>query len=231
MKDPVGTAADAVAALVDKQALAEFLLILDLGGTFVFAISGAMVGVRQRLDIFGVLVLSFTAASAGGIARDLLIGAVPPAALSDWRYFGVAMIAGVMTFLWSSPLSRMHTPILVFDSVGLAFFAVAGAEKALAFGLNPLMAALLGMLTGIGGGMARDLLVASTPAVLKGDLYAVAALAAAGLVVVGYLLGWPVVLTAIGAGLLCFGMRLLAIRRGWGLPVARFEDRKPDQQS
>jgi len=136
-----------------------------------------------------------------------------------------------MTFLWSSPLSRMHTPILVFDSVGLAFFAVAGAEKALAFGLNPLMAALLGMLTGIGGGMARDLLVASTPAVLKGDLYAVAALAAAGLVVVGYLLGWPVVLTAIGAGLLCFGMRLLAIRRGWGLPVARFEDREPDQQS
>jgi len=85
------------------------------------------------------------------------------------------------------------------------------------------MAALLGMLTGIGGGMTRDLLVASTPAVLKGDLYAVAALAAAAIVVIGHLLGWPVVPTAAGAGLLCLAIRLLAIRRGWGLPVAGAE--------
>jgi uncharacterized membrane protein YeiH len=221
MNDPVATATNAVAALVDERALAEFLLILDLGGTFVFAISGAMIGVRKRLDIFGVLVVSVAAGTAGGLARDLLIGAVPPAAVSDWRYVGVAIAAGTVTFLWSSPVSRLHTPILVFDAVGLSFFAVAGAQKALAYGLNPLMAALLGMLTGIGGGMARDVLVASTPAVLKRDLYAVAGLAAAGMVVLGSLLGWPVVPTAIGAGLLCFALRLLAIRRGWGLPVAR----------
>jgi uncharacterized membrane protein YeiH len=223
MSDPGQAAAAAeaaVRALVDQRAMAHLLLILDLGGTFVFAISGAIVGVRQRLDVFGVLVLSFAASSAGGIARDLLIGAVPPAAISDWRYVAAAMAAGLMTFLWSSPLWRLQTPILLFDAAGLAFFAVAGAEKALAFGLNPLMAALLGMLTGIGGGMTRDLLVARTPAVLTGDLYAVAALAGAAVVVIGYLLGWPVVLTAIGAGLLCFAIRLLAIRRGWGLPVA-----------
>jgi uncharacterized membrane protein YeiH len=207
--------------VIERQALQDLLLILDLGGTFVFAISGAIVGVRQRLDIFGVLVLSFAASSAGGIARDVLIGAVPPAALSDWRYFAVAMAAGLMTFLWSSPVSRHRTPILLFDAVGLAFFAVAGAEKALAFGLNPLMAALLGMLTGIGGGMTRDLLVANTPAVLKGDLYAVAALGAAALVVAGRFLDWPMIPTAVGAGLLCFGIRLLAIWRGWGLPVAQ----------
>jgi uncharacterized membrane protein YeiH len=224
MSDPVAAATNAVAALVDNRALAQYLLILDLGGTFVFAISGAMVGVRKRLDIFGVLVLSFAAGTAGGIARDLLIGAVPPAAVSDWRYVGVAVAAGAMTFLWSSPVSKFHTAIVVFDAVGLAFFAVAGAQKALAYGLNPLMAALLGMLTGIGGGMARDLLVASTPAVLRRDLYAVAGLAAAGLVVIGSLLGWSVVPTAIGAGLLCFALRLLAIRRSWSLPVARSEE-------
>lgn len=223
MSDPGQAAAAAeaaVRALVDQRSMAHLLLILDLGGTFVFAISGAMVGVRQRLDVFGVLVLAFAASSAGGIARDLLIGAVPPAAISDWRYFAVAMTAGLLTFLWSSPVSRLHTQILLFDAIGLAFFAVSGSEKALAFQLNPVMAALLGMLTGIGGGMTRDLLVAQTPSVLKGDLYAVAALAGAAVVVIGHLLGWPVVLTAIGAGLLCFAVRLLAIRRGWGLPVA-----------
>lgn len=217
----------ATSDLMAKQALQDFLLILDLGGTFVFAISGAMVGVRQRLDIFGVLVLSFAASSAGGLARDLLIGAVPPAAISDWRYFAVAMTAGLVTFLWSSPVSRLHTPILMFDAIGLAFFAVSGAEKALAYHLSPLMAALLGMLTGIGGGMARDILVARTPSVLKGDLYAVAALAAAAVVVIGNLVGWPVLPTAAGAGLLCLGIRLLAILRGWGLPVADPDDDRP----
>jgi uncharacterized membrane protein YeiH len=213
--------------LIEKQALQDLLLILDLGGTFVFAISGAMVGIRRCLDIFGVLVLSFAASSAGGIARDLLIGAVPPAAVSDWRYFAVAMTAGLVTFLWSSPVSRLHTPILMFDAIGLAFFAVSGAEKALAYHLSPLMAALLGMLTGIGGGMARDILVARTPSVLKGDLYAVAALAAAAVVVIGNLVGWPVLPTAAGAGLLCLGIRLLAILRGWGLPVADPDDDRP----
>lgn len=208
------------ASLIAKQAFQDLLLILDLGGTFVFAISGAMVGVRQRLDIFGVLVLSFAASSAGGIARDLLIGAVPPAAVSDWRYFAVAMAAGLITFLWSSPVSRHRTAILLFDAIGLAFFGVAGAEKALAYHLGPLMAALLGMVTGIGGGMSRDILVARTPAVLKGDLYAVAALSAAAIVVVGNILRWPVLPTAAAAGLLCVGIRLLAILRGWGLPVA-----------
>jgi uncharacterized membrane protein YeiH len=208
------------ADLIPKEALQDLLLILDLGGTFVFAISGAMVGVRRRLDIFGVLVLSFAASSAGGIARDLLIGAVPPAAVSDWRYFAVAMLAGLVTFLWSSPVSRHRIGILLFDAIGLAFFAVAGAEKALAFHLGPLMAALLGMLTGIGGGMTRDILVAQTPAVLKGDLYAVAALAAAAIVVIGHLLGWSVVPTAVAAGLLCLALRVLAIWRGWDLPVA-----------
>ena len=203
------------------EVVRHLLLALDLAGAFVFAISGAMVGVRRGLDLFGVLALSFVASSAGGIARDLLIGTLPPAAISDWRYFAVAMSAGVTIFFWYSPISRLRTAILIFDAAGLALFAVAGAEKALAFGLNPMMAALLGMLTGIGGGIARDLLVARTPSVLQRDFYAVAALAGAALVVVGHLLAWPVIPTAIAAAALCFGLRLAAIRRGWNLPVAR----------
>ena len=116
---------------------------------------------------------------------------------------------------------RLRTAILVFDAAGLALFAVAGSQKALAYGLNPLMAALLGMLTGIGGGIARDLLVARTPVVLRSDLYALAALAGAALVVIGHGLSWPVVPTAIAGAVVCFGLRLMAIRYGWNLPVAR----------
>ena len=134
---------------IDERLLRDLLLVLDLAGTFVFALSGAMLAVRRKLDFFGVLALSFVAGSAGGIARDLLIGSVPPAAISDWRYFAAAMAAGLLIFFWYSPISRLHRAILILDAAGLALFAVAGAEKALAFGLNPLTAALLGMLTGI----------------------------------------------------------------------------------
>lgn len=207
--------------VLEQKTTHDLLLVLDLTGTFVFAISGAMLGARRRLDIFGILVLSFAASSAGGIARDLLIGAVPPAAISDWRYLAVSLAAGLLTFFSYSLIARLRTAILIFDAAGLALFAVAGTQKALAYGLNPLMAALLGMLTGIGGGIARDLLVARTPVVLRSDLYAFAALAGAVPVVVGHGLNWPVVPTAIvGAGV-CFGLRLMAIRYGWNLPVAR----------
>ena len=207
--------------VLEQKTIHDLLLVLDLAGTFVFAISGAMLGVRRRLDVFGILVLSFVASSAGGIARDLLIGAVPPAAISDWRYLAVALAAGLLTFFSSSLIARGRTAILIFDAAGLALFAVAGTQKALTSGLNPLMAALLGMLTGIGGGIVRDLLVARTPAVLRSDLYAVAALSGAALVVVGHGLNWPMVPTTIAGAGVCFGLRLLAIRYGWNLPGAR----------
>jgi uncharacterized membrane protein YeiH len=203
------------------------VLALDLVGTFVFALSGAMAGVRHRLDVFGILVLSFAAGNAGGITRDLLIGAVPPAAIADWRYIAVSIFAGVATFRWHPTIRQLRDPVLVFDAAGLAVFAVSGALKALAFGLNPLAAVLLGMLTGIGGGMLRDLLVTQVPTVLRADLYAVAGLAGAAVVVVGdQLLGLPSGPLAVAGALLCFGLRLIALRRGWGLPVARPVDQQ-----
>jgi uncharacterized membrane protein YeiH len=202
-------------------AMQTLLLVLDLVGTFVFALSGGMAGVNRRLDIFGVLVLAFVAANTGGIARDLLIGAVPPAAIADWRYLAVALAAGLITFYAYDLIARLRSPVLMFDGAGLALFAVAGTQKALGFGLDPVMAAVLGMLTGIGGGVMRDMLLAEIPVVLRAELYAVAALAGAAIVVIGEGLGLPsaaVVVAGIG---LCFGLRVLAIRRGWNLPIAR----------
>lgn len=199
---------------------------LDLCGTFAFALSGAMSGIRRELDIFGVLVLSFAASSFGGITRDVLIGAVPPAALQDWRYLATSLAAGLIAFFWSSLIEKLRNPVRLMDAAGLAFFAVAGAEKALAFGLSPVMAALLGMLTGIGGGVARDVLLAEIPAVLRSDLYAVAALAGAVIVVGGSVLHLPLVMVTLGGGLVCFALRMIAIRRGWHLPVAHQPNRK-----
>jgi len=197
------------------------LTIFDLIGTFAFAISGALAGARHRLDIFGVLVLSFAAATFGGITRDVLIGAIPPTSIQDWRYVAVSAVAGITTFLWYAKVSRVHHAVLIFDAAGLGLFAVTGAGKALAYHLDPIPAALLGMLTGIGGGVVRDVLVSEVPAVFRTDIYASAALAGASVVVLGSALNFPPQPVAVGGALLCFGIRMMAIYRGWNFPIAR----------
>jgi uncharacterized membrane protein YeiH len=199
-------------------------LVLDLTGTFVFALSGALAGVKRQLDLFGVLVLSFAAANSGGIARDVLIGAIPPGAVNDWRYLGVSLFAGVITFYFSPLIVRMSNPVLLFDAAGLSLFAVTGASKALAYGLDPVMAIALGMVTGIGGGMVRDVLLAEIPTVLRAELYAVAALAAAAIVVIGHTLHLPAAPVTGVALILCFWLRVMAIRHGWRLPIAKLGD-------
>lgn len=197
------------------------LTTLDLGGTFVFALSGAAAAVKHRLDIFGVMVLAFTAGNSGGIARDLLIGAVPPAAVENPSYLGVSVLAGLIVFFWDPVVTRASRVVLWFDAIGLSFFAAAGAEKALLHGMNPVMAALLGMLTGIGGGMLRDVLVMEIPGVLRSDLYALAALVGAAIVVAGNVLNIHPIATTIVGGLACFALRYMALRHGWHLPSAR----------
>ena len=196
------------------------LLVLDLVGTFVFALSGGLAGVKERLDLFGVLGLSFAAGNAGGITRDVLIGAVPPAAIRDWRYVAVSLLAGLVTFYWYPIILRLRHHVLMFDGAGLALFAVGGTQKALGYGLNPVVAPLLGMLTGIGGGMLRDLLVSEIPTVLHAELYAVVALLGGVVVVVGHALDLQPTATAIVGTAVCFGLRLMAIWRGWHLPIA-----------
>jgi uncharacterized membrane protein YeiH len=214
----------------DPALIAGFLVYLDLAGTFVFALSGAMTGVRHRLDLFGVLVLSFAAGNVGGLTRDVLLGATPPPGISDWRYIGVSLAAGLVTFFCGPIIARLRSSVLVLDAAGLALFAVSGTLKALAAGLNPAAAMLLGVLTGVGGGMLRDVLVSEVPAVLRGELYASAALAGAAVVVLGRLLRLPTPTGAIAGALLCFVLRYMAIRRGWRLPVAERPTRRATDQ-
>ncbi|MCC6390528.1 MAG: TRIC cation channel family protein [Bryobacterales bacterium] len=217
--------------IVNERILVSTLLVaFDLGGTFIFALSGATAGVKHRLDLFGVLVLSFAAGNSGGIARDVMIGAVPPAAISDWRYIAVSILAGLVTFYRYGIINRLSSPVLVFDAAGLALFAVSGTGKALAFHAGPVAATLLGMLTGIGGGMVRDLLVREIPAVLRTELYAVAALTAAVVVVAGRMLHFPSAASAVAGAVLCFGLRTMAMRRGWQLPIAR-SLKQPDPET
>ena len=204
--------------------MSTLLLVFDLIGTFVFALSGGTLAVRQRLDLFGVLVLSCAAAVSGGIVRDVLIDAHPPAALADWRYLVTAILAGLVTFRWSAAIERLRNPVQLFDAAGLALFAVLGTGKALAFEVSPFAATLLGMTTGIGGGIVRDLLVARVPVVLQAELYAVAALVGGGVVALASALGWPQQPAMAVGALACFGLRWMALRHGWRLPVARPRD-------
>ncbi len=195
------------------------LVAFDLVGIFVFAISGALVAVRKDLDVFGVLVLAGTTGLGGGFLRDVLIGAAPPAALADWRYLMVPIAAGLLTFVYHPTLGRMERTVTVFDAFGLSVFCVAGALKALEYGLGPLPAALMGMVTGIGGGMVRDLLAGRVPVIFRGELYATPALAGAGVAVTGTLLALPVILVAITGAWVCLTWRLLAMWRNWQAPL------------
>lgn len=195
-------------------------MVFDLVGTFAFAISGAMAGVLHRFDVFGVLVLAFVTAVAGGITRDLLIGAVPPDAFAHWRYLLVALVAGLLTFRFFPIAKGLRHPVQIFDAVGLATFAVVGTNKALAFGIGWPMAAILGMLSGIGGGMLRDILSAEVPIVLRAEIYAIAALAGALVVALGSLLPLPQPLFVAAGACLCFALRVVGMQRSWALPVA-----------
>lgn len=203
--------------VVDSPLLVTFELV----GIFVFAISGALVAVRKQLDIFGVIVLGGATGLGGGFLRDVLIGATPPAALDDWRYLLVPVAAGVTTFAFHPALGRMERVVSVFDAAGIALFCVTGALKALDYGLSPIPAALMGMLTGIGGGIVRDLLASRVPVIFSSELYATPALAGAAWAVLAHEQGWSLAVIALPGMLVCFGWRVLAITRNWRAPIAK----------
>jgi uncharacterized membrane protein YeiH len=194
---------------------------LDLAGIFVFALSGALVGVHKRLDVLGVLVLAGVTGLGGGMLRDLLIGSVPPATLADWRYLTVPILAGLVAFRFHPRLERIEPYIEWFDAFGLGLFCVTGAAKAMQYGLGPVAGALMGVLTGVGGGLLRDLLSGRTPTVLKEEVYALPALAGSVVVSASWALGLYRSWVAIGAAVLCIVLRLLAIRFRWQAPRAQ----------
>lgn len=201
---------------------ATTVVVLDLMGIFVFATSGALVAVRKGMDLFGVLVLAGATGLGGGFVRDVLIGATPPAALMDWRYLVVPIAAGLLTFVLPfAEGGRRERAMLTMDAVGLAVFCATGALKATAYGLSPLPAALMGMLTGIGGGIIRDLLANRMPEVFRGELYATPALAGAA-ITVGLNNGSlpPVAVALVGAAV-CLIWRLAALWWEWKAPMPR----------
>lgn len=195
------------------------LLLLNLGGTFVFGLSGGMAGVRKQLDVFGAIVLAVVVGIAGGTICDLLIG-IAPTTFRDWRYLAVAGAAGLVTSLAHPVIERLESPIEVLDAAGLALFCVTGAVTALEHGLGVLEAVILGALTGVGGGVMRDVLVGEIPAVLRGGLYAVPALLGAGIVVGGFHSGHYGVVLLVVAAAVCFVLRMAGLRYGLELPGA-----------
>jgi uncharacterized membrane protein YeiH len=195
------------------------LLAVDLIGTFVFALEGATTAIRGNLDLVGVMVLSFATALGGGIIRDLLIGAVPPGSIRDWRYGAVAFLGGGTAFVFYRLVQQIPGALLIdLDAAGLALFAVAGAGKALAYRIHPFIAVLMGGITGVGGGTIRDVLLAQIPTVLRADVYATAALAGSAVMIVGLGFGLPRLPMAITGGVICFVLRLVSVWRHWSLP-------------
>jgi uncharacterized membrane protein YeiH len=198
------------------------LLVLDLTGTFAFAVNGALTALRlARLDIVGVITLGIITAIGGGIIRDVLIGSLPPATFSDWRYLAVAAGGGLVAFLAGRRLDRLTVPITLLDAAGLSLFAVTGASKALEAGLGPAPAVLLGAVTGVGGGTVRDVLIRQIPSVLNSGLYAIPALVGAAITVVGTELGTNGIATAIVAAVVCFGIRMIGVHFGLNAPTPR----------
>lgn len=198
---------------------ATLLLVLSLVGTFVFGLSGGMAGVRARLDLFGAMMLALVVGIAGGTIRDLLIG-IPPATFRDWRYLAVAGGAGLLAPFAHPAIERVQNSIDVLDAAGLGLFCVSGAATAVDHHLGSADCVILGAVTGIGGGMLRDMLVREIPTVLSGGFYAIPALCGAGIVVSAYRTGDRAIVVPIVGAVVCFLMRIAGLRYGLGLPSA-----------
>lgn len=178
-----------------------------------------MAAIAGNLDLLGLMVLSFSTALAGGVIRDLLIGAVPPNSIRNWRYPATAFVAAGCVFFLHQLVGKIPMEVITdLDAAGLALFAVAGTQKALDYRIHPFMAVLMGTITGVGGGTVRDILLAQVPNVLKADVYATAAMAGAAVMIVGRKLGLSQAAAAILGGVVCFGLRVVSVWLHWNLP-------------
>jgi uncharacterized membrane protein YeiH len=201
------------------------ILWLNLVGTFVFGLSGGLAALRARLDVFGVIVLAGVVGLAGGIVRDLLIGA-PPATFRDWRYLAAVGAAGLLCITAGPAVRQRQQAVLMFDAMGLAVFCVTGASKAISYDLGAVQAVILGAITGIGGGMLRDVLLREVPVVLRHELYAIPALAGAAVVAIAHVAGSTGVVFPVVGALLCFGLRMIGLHYGIDAPAPPIERRE-----
>lgn len=205
-----------------KPKTETIVLGADLAGTVIFAIEGAVSAMHSGLDLLGVMVIAFVASLGGGVTRDLLIGATPPNAIRDWRYPALTSVTGLLTFLFH-PYAQGFPDLwlMVLDAAGLSLFAVAGVEKAMLFRIRPFVAALMGTVTGVGGGVIRDVLLARIPSVLETDIYATAAFFGAVIVLIARRFGLSPAKAGMVGGLACFVLRVVAATHGWHLPRAQ----------
>ncbi len=196
---------------------------LDLAAIFAFGVSGALLAVRKRFDIVGLVILAEATAIGGGIVRDLILGDTPPVAFQRVEYLLVPLGAALVVFFAHPAFERLLTLVLVFDAAGLALYAVAGTAKAEAFGLGGPASIGVGVITAVGGGVLRDVLAKDTPVVLRDDstLYAIPAFLAAVVVATTRDFGVYGPLVAFGAVTFAFGLRVLAMWRGWRAPTPR----------
>ena len=212
--------------------LHTFYFLLDLAGTFAFAISGATAARQRGLDLFGISAIAFIVACGGGMIRDICIGAIPPAGLRNWNYLAVAFTATVITVVFYPIVQKLNRPVIFFDAAGLSLFAVTGAQKAIAFGHNAEVAILLGVITAVGGGVIRDILLNRVPVILQKEIYASAALTGSIIVTLGNeIKGISPDWTALFGLVVCFALRLLAIRYHWNLPTFSNDETVPKNRS
>ncbi|MER7278593.1 TRIC cation channel family protein [Dactylosporangium sp. NPDC000244] len=196
--------------------------VLEFTGIFVFAISGALVAIQKGFDAVGILILAEVTALGGGVVRDLVIGDTPPGAFRNAWYLLIPLAAATVAFFAHPVVERLNFGVLLFDAAGLGLFCVTGTLKALAHGLGPVQSAVLGVTTGVGGGLLRDVIARETPAVVKydTDLYSIPAMVGAAVVTVAYKLHWPLTVAAPAAAVFVFGFRVVAMVRHWRAPRA-----------
>jgi uncharacterized membrane protein YeiH len=197
------------------------LVVLDLIGVAVFAVSGALAAVYARLDVFGVLVLACVTALGGGVVRDLLLGIDPPTTLRYWQYLVTPVVVALVVFRFHPAVARLRRGTQLADALGLALFVTTATSTGLATGAPGITSAIVGVITGVGGGVLRDVLLNEIPQVLRREIYAIAALVGATLVVIGTRLGiTPVAVTLVAAAVVA-GLRIVALWRGWNAPIPR----------
>lgn len=201
----------------------DLYVVMDLTGVFIFALSGGLAGRRAGLDFFGVVVVGSLTGIGGGIMRDLLIGDIPPASLTDWRYILIAIVGAMVPLLFSPSSQRALTWLLVLDAFGLALFAVASSSKAFHYGVTPIAAPLIGVLAATGGGALRDVLSNEIPIILRREIYALAALAGGVLITVALYLEWPPIPLGITAFVVVVALRLISLRYKWRSPLQQEE--------
>lgn len=212
------------------KSASTIFMFLDLAGTFVFALSGAVAARQKQLDVFGIFSLAFSVACGGGIIRDLCIGAIPPAGLNNGWYLAAVVAATVLASGFYKFVHLLQQPVLLFDALGLSVFAVTGARKTLAFGYGAETAVLLGIVSAVGGGVIRDVLLNRIPAILTKEIYASAALVGAAIVVAGSFFHYPTEIVSIVAVISCFVLRYLSLHFHLNLPSFGKEETRPEDQ-